>query len=375
VGERRVHQGHFVNENLGLPWTLSPALASTSSATGETLRFHIADNAYTPSTDDGVDDYHCFLVDPKLSRDAFVTGVKIEPDNAKIVHHVIIYKMEGNNVKAALEKNRASGGKGWTCFGGPDVGDRTSAGASWVGAWAPGSGSGGMPAGIGIPMEKGSLLVVQMHYNLINGTQPDRSSAELSLAPEGVKLKPLRAQLLYAPVELPCADGLNSAFCQREQIIQENTEKFGRIGGYIPTALLQICDKKLETYQQGVGDASRISTSCDRVMRADATMYSVAGHMHVRGRDIRIELNPGTPGAKTLLHIPKWDFHWQGNYWFRTPVEIKQGDRLRVSCVFDNSTANQPVFGGKPAEPRYIVWGEGTTDEMCLGVTSMVVKQ
>jgi hypothetical protein len=26
------------------------------------------------------------------------------------------------------------------------------------------------------------------------------------------------------------------------------------------------------------------------------------------------------------------------------------------------------VIGGKPLAPRYVLWGEGTTDEMCLGV-------
>jgi hypothetical protein len=34
----------------------------------------------------------------------------------------------------------------------------------------------------------------------------------------------------------------------------------------------------------------------------------------------------------------------------------------------DNSGVNQPVVAGKPLKLRYVVWGEGTTDEMCLGV-------
>jgi hypothetical protein len=28
----------------------------------------------------------------------------------------------------------------------------------------------------------------------------------------------------------------------------------------------------------------------------------------------------------------------------------------------------QPVIGGKTLAPRYVLWGEGTTDEMCLGI-------
>jgi hypothetical protein len=95
----------------------------------------------------------------------------------------------------------------------------------------------------------------------------------------------------------------------------------------------------------------------------------VAGHMHMRGQSIKLELNPETNAAKTLLHIPKWDFHWQGNYWFQTPVQVKKGDVLRITCTFDNSNTNQPVISDKTLEPRYVVWGEGTTDEMCLGVS------
>ena len=28
----------------------------------------------------------------------------------------------------------------------------------------------------------------------------------------------------------------------------------------------------------------------------------------------------------------------------------------------------QPVVRGRRLKPRYVVWGEGTTDEMCLGL-------
>jgi Copper type II ascorbate-dependent monooxygenase, C-terminal domain/Copper type II ascorbate-dependent monooxygenase, N-terminal domain len=366
INAQPVQQGHFVNENLSdFPWSLSPALAESNTG-GSKLKFAIADTPYMPTTKEGIDDYHCFLVNPGFTRDGMVTGVNILPDNAKVVHHVILYKIEGALVQAAMDKDKASGGKGWTCFGGPNVGSPTS-GGNWLGAWAPGSSGGALPAGIGVPVKKDSLLVMQMHYNLANGAMPDRSSAELTLAPEGEKLKPLKTNLLFAPVELPCGAGLSTTDCKRETVMAENAKKFGAIGEAIPRLLLSACKRNLEEYQNA-GDASRVTTSCDNPVRVDATIYSVAGHMHLRGTDIKLELNPGTNGAKTLLHIPKWDFHWQGNYWFKTPVEVKQGDIIKVTCTYDNSTANQPMIGDKPATPRYIVWGEGTTDEMCLGV-------
>ena len=90
--------------------------------------------------------------------------------------------------------------------------------------------------------------------------------------------------------------------------------------------------------------------------------------MHLLAKSIKIELNPGKPGARTLLSIPKWDYRWQGNYWFKTPVKIKKGDVMRTTCTFDNSAENQPMVRGKQQQPKYVLWSEATTEEMCLGI-------
>jgi len=103
-------------------------------------------------------------------------------------------------------------------------------------------------------------------------------------------------------------------------------------------------------------------------VRRPLRIYGVAGHMHLRGVDIRIDLNPGTPSARVLLHIPRWHFHWQDAYYLRQPVVASPGDTIRVTCRFDNSPGAQPIVKGRRLVPRYVLWGEGTTDEMCLGL-------
>ena len=50
------------------------------------------------------------------------------------------------------------------------------------------------------------------------------------------------------------------------------------------------------------------------------------------------------------------------------PVEVKCGDVIRTTYVFDNSVANQPEIAGKKGDPKYLMWVEATTDEMCLGI-------
>jgi hypothetical protein len=89
--------------------------------------------------------------------------------------------------------------------------------------------------------------------------------------------------------------------------------------------------------------------------------------MHLLGASIRLELNPGTPRSRILLDIPRWDFHWQNAYQLRRPVEAKAGDVVRVTCRHD---VHKRMHGGHgvPSTPRYVLWGEATTDEMCLGI-------
>ena len=364
VGHESHAQGNFVENLADVHWTLTPAHAA---AAGETLDFNISETPYTPNKA-GTDDYHCFVIDPKRDRDMMVTGVQIKPDNKRIVHHAILFKLEGDAKREALERNRANNGQGWTCFGGPGVGGPTTAAGAWLGAWVPGIGDGRFPEGVGVSLPKDAVIVMQMHYNLLNDTGPDRSSVTLNIAPQGQRLASLKSQLQIAPVELPCADGSSSPACKRQTVINENIAKFGQRAGLVPGGLLTICGQKLEQYQKPVGDASRVGTSCTRPVREDVTLYSVAGHMHLRGTSIKIEVVPASGAPITLMHIPRWDFHWQGNYWFKNPITVKRGDAVRISCTFDNSKANQPVIEGKSLEPRYVVWGEGTTDEMCLGV-------
>ena len=159
--------------------------------------------------------------------------------------------------------------------------------------------------------------------------------------------------------------------CSRRQAFQDEVNKYGVENAYIPTALLQLCGKTLADYPQDVGAGTSIGTSCDRPVKQQETIYGVAGHMHLRGHDISVVVDPGTPKQQTLLHIPAWDFHWQDVYYLVHPVTVGPGDTIRVSCTFDNSTADQPVVGTKQLAPRYVLWGEGTTDEMCLGMLSV----
>src|SRR5262249_45078161 len=111
---------------------------------------------------------------------------------------------------------------------------------------------------------------------------------------------------------------------------------------------------------------------CDQKLRNTFTVHALAGHMHLLGRSIKVELNPGTPGAKTLLDVPNYNFDDQSLRLLAKPPVVKAGDPVRVTCTHDAGLrALLPQLRALP--PRYVVWGEGTSDEMCLGI--LIVSQ
>ena len=325
---------------------------------------------YHPKARGGAtDDYRCFLLDPKLAKGVSVTSARIAPGASKIVHHVILFRISRSQVAEAKRLDSGTRGPGWTCFGGtgvsPDGGGSSAADsladANWIGAWAPGGTGGRLPDGTGIPLPAGSQIVMQVHYNLLNGNAPDRSRAVLTVAPASAKLTRVQSTLLPAPVELACAKDERGRLCDRSQALRELARKYGSLAAFYPAGLLLLCGRSPENVTP-----SAIS-QCDRHIDTRTTILGAAGHMHLLGASIRLELNPGTPRARVLLDIPRWDFHWQSMYTLRTPIEARPGDVVRVTCRYDVSHRRHGIHG-VPTTPRYILWGEGTTDEMCLGL-------
>jgi hypothetical protein len=326
--------------------------------------------SYRPRAAKGVtDDYRCFVLDPKLRSGVSVTSARIEPGASRVVHHVILFRITALQVADAARLDAASPGLGWSCFGGTGLANASPGGSvqstlndsNWVAAWAPGSSGGRLPDGTGVPLAAGSRIVMQVHYNLLNGKAPDRSRAVLTVAPASAGLERVRTMLLPAPVELACARGESGRLCTRSEALSELSRKYGLGAAFVPAGLLLLCGQSPDDVQP-----SAVSR-CDRRIAAPTRILAVAGHMHLLGAAIRLELNPGTPRARVLLDIPRWDFHWQGAYTLAAPVEARPGDVVRVTCRYDVARRHHGA-AGVPHAPRYILWGEGTTDEMCLGL-------
>ncbi|MEP6760182.1 MAG: monooxygenase, partial [Sporichthyaceae bacterium] len=261
------------------------------------LDLPMPDGAYSPvAPRGGKDEYRCFLLDPALTADTFVTGAQVLPGREEIVHHAIIFRVGPGEVAMAQQADQGDPGTGWTCFGGTAFPGRGGANAvsaldsaPWLSAWAPGGGENVFGAGTGVLLAARSRLIMQVHYNLRNGVAPDDSGLRLRLADGHAHLAQLQTMLLVGPVELPCAKGETGPLCDRESAVLDLMQRFGSGSGATVAGLQLLCDGNV--LEPRAGPTQR----CDRRVSAPMMVRAAAGHMHLLGRSIKVELNPGTP--------------------------------------------------------------------------------
>ncbi|MBI3734994.1 hypothetical protein HY256_00575 [Candidatus Sumerlaeota bacterium] len=256
----------------------------------------------------GNDDYRCFVLDPQLTSDRWVSGVEIQPGNRTMDHHIVLYVDKGG--KTGAKNDAADPNPGYECFGGPGFQ------ASQLAGWGPGLSAKNFPEGVGHLIPAGGKIVMQMHYHRTGKPELDQTKVGLYFAKK--------------PVHKALRDGIALNF---NLAIQP-------------------------------GDANSVAEA-ERKVLEDITVHSVAPHMHLLGKSA--EMWATLPGGDrlNLVSVPRWDFNWQTEYSFVEPLKIPRGSTIHVRCVFDNSAEN-PFQQVKP--PKLVTFGEQTTDEMCVGV-------
>lgn len=187
-------------------------------------------------------------------------------------------------------------------------------GQGFLVAYAPGDFGVSLPPGAAKRIPKGATLMFQMHYTPNGAEQTDRSSVGLVFAkkpPEHeVRTRAIAQQLFFIPP--------------------------GK-------------------------DDQRVTSSS--TFRKDALLWSLMPHMHLRGKSFKYEVV--YPGGKreVLLDVPKYDFSWQDNYFFKEPLQLPAGTRIECTAHFDNSKNNP----SNPDPAAWVRWGDQTWEEMMIG--------
>ena len=267
------------------------------------------------------DDYRCFLVDPDLDGDRFVSSVDTRPGNPEIVHHLIAYTAPEEAWDEIAELEAEDDRPGYECFGSPRY-----SGAQMVAGWVPGAQRTPLEDGHGVRIPDGSKLVVQMHYTTKNDPEgTDRTEVDFFLVDQDEHPEPVELLIM-------------------------------RLADF---------DLRLEA-----GDADATASDETPLIPKSITVHGVAPHMHLLGTRVRVEATTGD-GDVCLVDVPDWDFHWQGLYLYEEPVVLSRPFRVELTCEYDNSARNQP----DGQEPRDVYWGDESRDEMCLALLVVEVPE
>lgn len=290
------------------------------------------------------DQFVCVVYDPGLSETVFVDGLNIVPQNEKIAHHALVFRVD-----RSVANDLSGGDERFDCFGAPP--------GDLINAWAPGQLPLQLPATVGMPLTTDQVIVVQMHYHP-TGISAEEDSSKIQLRfsdqePEWEFTIALPGNATGAPELFPGPNDGGSPEFRIPAGVKDHVEEMAIEVPALPIEL---------------------------------PVLVVGTHMHYVGTDARFWIERQTPSAgepaeECLVHTPAWDFNWQRGYMFDANIEdlptVSTGDLLRLECRYNNSMSNPAVVQALAerglAAPQDVYLGEETLDEMCLGALGFLV--
>jgi hypothetical protein len=276
----------------------------TDMLTGVTHTLSV--DAYNADFSERPDDYRCFVVDPGLGVEGFLTAFEAKPSNPEIAHHLVIFApVDDAAVSDLVALDDGEAGPGYSCFGGPGVM------ATVVATWGPGRAVSEFPEGTGVRLQPSRPLIVQMHYSDGGTTARDATIIDLRVEAE-VERELTTWFFSNNDLALPPSDP------SHEVVMSASASEFIEHEG-------------------------------------DMEIFAVLPHMHKLGTSINVQVDREDGTSECVVDISRWDFNWQMTYTLNDPVFLGAGDQIRLSCTYDTSTVEQTTY-----------FGDGSSDEMCL---------
>jgi mono/diheme cytochrome c family protein len=263
---------------------------------------------------EGRDVFRCFVLPLNISEDKFVRAVEYRPSNRKIVHHALFF-LDSLGQAKKKEKDASDGQPGFSSFGGP--GFLPTGG---LGGWAPGAFPEPLPDGLGRLLKKGSDIVIQTHFHPDGKVEEEQSEIGIYFC----KTKP-------------------------EKIV--TGVPLGNRNIDIPA---------------GKNDYKVTSSFTTPV---DLEIVGLSPHAHLICKDMKGNATLPDGTKKPLIWIKDWDFNWQGQYLYTSPIKIPKGSVLSMEYTYDNSSENERNPNNPP---KRVTFGEQTANEMAFLFLSVV---
>jgi len=264
---------------------------------------------------EGLDVWRNFVVPIPVDRRRFVEGVELRPGNKRVVHHAVI-RVDRTSSSRDLDEREPGAG-----FEGMDLPLSEAPGGQFLG-WTPGRLPRRAPAGLGWTLDPGTDLVVQLH-----------------MLPTG-KPEPIQFSVGFFFTDVP------------------------------PTNQLMVLRLRNDRIDIPPGEAEYVvEDTLD--LGADVLVTKIYPHAHFLGK--RVETFGLLPDGRRedLIRIDDWDFNWQDEYQYATPVRLPRGTRLTMRITFDNSGENPRNPHVPPIRVRS---GNSSLDEMAT-VTLQVLTE
>ncbi len=254
---------------------------------------------------DGPDVYRCFVIPIPIDGDRTVSAVEFRPGNRRVVHHAAFYL---DDKGLARRRDREDGQPGYTSIGAPGFPPSGS-----LGGWGLANLPKYLPEATGMPVKKGSELVMQVHYQPIGKPETDQSTIAIYFTKEPAK-------------------------------------RFVT-GIWIRKDALEIAPGATRYY----------SLAQSPPLPTDVTAISVSPHMHNLGREVKVTAVLPAGEILPLVRITDWDFDWQEVYYFEKPLKLPKGTVVKLEAWFDN-TPDNPKNPNNP--PKLVRLGNNLSDEM-----------
>jgi Tfp pilus assembly protein PilF len=254
---------------------------------------------------DGPDVFRNFVLRVPLERARYVRAVRIDPGEARVVHHA---SLGVDRTRTARRLDALSAEPG---FSGMLAGGAASPPGHFIG-WAPGRQAYRSPPGLSWRLDAGADLVLQMHMVPSGAAEPIRPRVALFFTEEAPRARAGLVRLGSTGIDIPPG--------MRRHVLED-------------------------TFELPVGVA----------------VLGISPHAHYLAREI--ESVATLPGGRRvpLLTIMAWNFRWQDDYRYLRPLELPAGTRITTRVVYDN-TSNNHANPHQP--PRRVVYGPSSGDEM-----------